>query len=365
MKYILILLFSYTLLFAITSADLSDRIQIDGYSGDFTWDERTIQDTISNCIIPVESDKDSKWGIYNDVRQIDVTWDNNFLYVAVDACSWDNNVILFIDIYDDYGIENMLDLNAWKRAFKFYNQNPDFFLATWDTNTSPQFWKMQIGSTIHADQISVESYSSFNTGKLDRSMEAKIPWNVLYPDNDNQRTMQNYPNIKFVALITSGSDYKSGPDVAPDNLGGMPTDANKTVIIDNYVEINVDEDGDGQPDMEIGPYKRATYYKKPPFKPISLKITKINFPNGKVFSPYRDILTFNIETNRISPFYAKIFDIKGKYITMAQKITGEDLSWKWNGKDKNGKVVKSGVYILLVYSDSGEVSAKSAITVIK
>lgn len=365
MKYLLILLFIYSLLFAVTSDDLSNRMVIDGYSNDFSIDERTIQDTMSNSYQSLEPDNDSKWGIYNDVRQIDVTWDDNFLYVAVDACSWSNNVILFIDIFDDYGISDMLELNTWKRAFKFYNSNPDFFLATWDTNTVPQFWKMQTGSSTQADQVSVEAYSSLNTGKLDRSMEAKIPWNMLYPENDSQRTMKNYPNIKFIALITSGSDYKSGPDVAPDNLEGMPNDANKTVIIDNYVEINVDENGDGLPDMDVAPFKRVTYYKKPPFKPIALKVIKVTFPEGKIFSPYRNPITFGIETNRLSPFNVDIYNLQGKYVNRAEPVTNEELLWKWDGKDKSGKIVSAGVYILRFISDSGEVSKKSAIVVIK
>jgi hypothetical protein len=365
MKYFLFILLLNSLLFAATSTDLSNRIVIDGYSDDFTLDEKIIQDTITNCYVPLESDNDSKWGIYNDVRQIDVTWDKNFLYVAVDACSWSNNVILFIDIYNDYGISNMLQLNTWKRAFKFYNSNPDFFLATWDTNTAPQFWKLQQGSNTTADQISIEAYATFNTGKLDRSMEAKIPWNILYPENDNQRTMQNYPLIKFIALITSGSDYKSGPDVAPDNLEGMPNDANKTVIIDNYVCVNVDENGDGLPDMNSGPFKKTSYFKKPPFKPVSLEVTKIVFPHGKIFSPYKETITFNMETNRVSPFNVEIFNTEGKYIAKAEPITNEELSWMWNGRNKYGKIVPVGVYILRFISDSGEISEKRAIVVIK
>ncbi len=358
-------IFIYSFAFSQSAPDLSDRIVIDGYSSDFQPEERLLIDPLPNCPTPLESDNDSKWGIYNDVRGIDVTWDANYLYVAVDACSWDNNTILFIDIYDDYGIRNMLDLNTWKRAFKFYNSNPDFFLATWDTNTSPQFWKMQTGSETQADQLTIEAYSSLNTGKLDRSMEAKIPWNILYPQENMQDAIKNNPTIKFIAVITSGSDYKSGPDVAPDNLGGMPSDANKSVVLDNYVQINIDPDGNGIPDFGVQPAYNTVFYKRPPIKPTTLKIEKVNFPNGKVFSPYRQSLVFNIQTNRISPFHTKIYDINGKYIGKAKSIEGEDLSWKWDGKDKTGKIVSSGVYIILIYSDSGETSEKRAITVIK
>ena len=101
----------------------------------------------------MEYPADSYWGEYNDIKQLKVTWDEAYLYLALDACSYDNNVILFIDIYNDYGINDMSNLNAWQRAFKFYNINPDFFIATWDTNNSPQFWKVQEGGSIQVDLI--------------------------------------------------------------------------------------------------------------------------------------------------------------------------------------------------------------------
>ena len=135
----IIALSSISVCFAVTGTDLSNRIIIDGFSDDFTIDEEILSDSLGNLL---ESPADSYWGEYNDVKQIKVTWDASYLYLAVDACSWDNNVLLFIDIYDDYGIEDMSELNAWQRSFKFYNCNPDFFVGTWDTNDIPQFWKV-------------------------------------------------------------------------------------------------------------------------------------------------------------------------------------------------------------------------------
>ena len=116
----------------------------------------------------LESPTDSYWGEYNDIKQIKATWDEQYLYIAVDACSWDNNVMLFIDVNDSYGIEDMSEMNAWQRSFKFYNMNPDFFSGTWDTNDTPQFWQVIYGSSLELIQIqTIESYSTFDTGSLD------------------------------------------------------------------------------------------------------------------------------------------------------------------------------------------------------
>ena len=342
--------------FAVTGTDLSNRIIIDGLSHDFTNDEEILSDSIGNLL---ESPADSYWGEYNDVKQIKVTWDTTYLYLAVDACSWGNNVMLFIDIYDDYGIEDMSEVNAWQRSFKFYNWNPDFLVGTWDTNDIPQFWKVQEGGTMQVEQIpTIETSATFDTGNLAGAMEIKIAWVILKPPN---RSIQH---IKLLSVITSGDDYSSGPDCAPDNLGGMANDTGQKVVLDNYAEIIIDADEDGNPDMNIEPQMRTTFYKKPPFEVIPLLIYNVIFENGKTFAPsIEGEINFELVSNRASEFTVEIFDVNGKFINDAENT--EPLSWKWNGKNENGKFVPFGIYILRFIADSGEVSHKEAIVVIK
>ena len=166
-----------SLAFLMTELDLSNRIVIDGFSEEFTLDEYILSDSLGSLL---ESPTNSYWGEYNDVKQIKVTWDTTYLYISVDACSWDNNVLLFIDTDNSYGIENMIDLNAWQRSFTFYNFNPNYFIGTWDTNNLPQFWEVQYQSSMHINHIqSIESVATFDTGNLNGSMEAKIPWDYL------------------------------------------------------------------------------------------------------------------------------------------------------------------------------------------
>ena len=351
----IIALFSISVCFAVTGEDLSNRIIIDGFSYDFTNDEEILTDSLDNLL---ESPADSYWGEYNDVKQIKITWDASYLYLAVDACSYDNNVMLFIDIYDDYGIEDMSELNAWQRSFKFYNFNPDFLVGTWDTNDIPQFWKVQEGGTMQVEQIpTIETLATFDTGNLEGAMEIKIAWEILEP---NGRSIQH---IKLLSVITSGDDYSSGPDCAPDNLGGMANESGQMVVLDNYAEILIDNNGDG-PDMEVEPQKRTTFYKKPPFEAIPLLIYNVIFGNGKTFAPsIEEEINFELVSNRVSEFTVEIFDINGKFINDAENT--EPLSWKWNGKNEKGNFVPFGIYILRFIADSGEVSHKEAVVVIK
>ncbi len=348
---------------AVTAADLSGRIIIDGYSSDFTTDEYVLSDSTG---IPLEYPNDSRWGENNDIRQIRVTWDQTYLYVAVDATSWDNNVILFIDVYDDYGIDDMEELNTWNREFRFYNVYPDFFLATWDTNNNPQFWEVREGLSDTADEwgdgyLGYEDFATFNTGSSDRALEAKIPWAGIY--YSDERSMLNYPTIKFLAVITGGGDHTAGPDSAPDNLSGMP-DQTETVVLDNYVEVPIDQNGDGEPDMGVLPNYHTSFFKRPPFEAQSLKVERVIFDDGKVFAPTRgEKLTFSLETNRGSIFSVEIFNLDGKKVGTAAS-TG-NLEWEWTGRDQDGNLVNFGVYILRFIADSKEVSHKEAVVLIK
>jgi hypothetical protein len=347
---------------SVTESDLSGRITIDGYSADFTADENVLKDTLGNLL---ESPTDSYWGENNDVRQLKATWDEEFLYIAVDACSWGNNVMLMIDIFEDYGIEDMSEMNAWQRSFKFYNWNPDFFFGTWDTNSDPQFWKVTEGLMHEVVEVTgMEDAATFDTGNLDRSMEVKVPWDSLY--YSDERNMLDNPNIRICSFITAGSDYTSGPDAAPDNLGGMANDSGQLVVIDNYAEILIDDDFDGLPDIGVEPNKRIIFLKRPPFKSLPLSITEVIFESGKTFATSMDEkVTFVLNTNRQSQFKCEVYDLNGKYIDDADPDLVVDQKWDWDGRKKNGKFVPFGIYILRFVADSNEVHHKEAVVVIK
>ena len=360
------ILFIPLLLQGVTGEDIYDRFVLDGISDEFTIDEYVLRDSAGESL---EGDNDSYWGEYNDIKQIKVTWDANNLYVAVDACSWGNNVILYFDIYDDYGLEDQLELNTWKRKFSFYNLNPDFFLATWDTNTNPQFWMIREGQSKNADEINSEDYAGFNAGQLGRSMEAVISFEDLY--YSEWRSMINFPSIKVIALIVAGGDYTSGPDCAPDNLGGMAQDSGQTVIIDNYAEILIDSNGDGYPDTNnIEPWKRVTYLETPPVKGTPLEITRVTFPEGKSFNRKKeDKISIRFYTNRLTSYYIDIYNMDGKKVGEAIEISSNAdekyYDYEWYGLDLSGNPVPYGIYIVRVYSDSGEITRNEAFAVVR
>jgi hypothetical protein len=382
MKIILLIWFIFVVSFAFaeTEVDLSSRIIIDGYSEDFSADENVLKDTLGNLL---ESPTDSYWGADNEIFQLKTTWDANYLYLAVDGLcysgqEWLNCLMLMIDIYDDYGIEDMTALSdtsgagTWQRAIEFYGPedstfNPDFFWGTWDTNIDPQFWKVTENSDSEITQYLdvpdvLEDYASINSLHRNRSMEVKVSWDSLYYSDD--RNMAIFPEIRLVAFISGGSDFTSGPDAAPDNLGGMTGDAGQTVVLDNYVELMVDEDGDGNADIGVFPNKRVSFRKRPPFKALPLEILKIKFNTPRTFcTSYGEKVSFVLDSNRQSHFNCEIYDVEGKYIDHADLIGEQE--WEWDGRNHKGVFVPFGIYLLRFVSDSGEVHHKEAVAVIK
>lgn len=349
----------------ITDLDISQRIKVDSLMVSYFTEDEVLMKTGSGTLL--EYPDDSFWGINNDVKQLKVSWDRQYFYVELDAACWGNNVILFFDIYDDYGFTNMRDLNTWKRAFQFYGMNPDFLLATWDGNTIPQFWKVREGSINTADQITVESYASMNTGNLGRFMIAKIPWSVLY--YNTQRKMADYPLIKMVAVITGKDDNTGGPDCMPDNLGGMNNESSATAFIDNYVSVNVDADSSDTSDIGVNPQTIRTFFKQPPFQSVALKLNQFAFDEGRKLNSGRgQILHFRVIPNRATKLKVEIYNMKGEMVNYAvlssSSIIGAlDQNWYWDGKDKSGKAVPFGFYILRAITDNGEVSKKETIVV--
>ena len=136
------------------------------------------------------------------------------------------------------------------------------------------------------------------------------------------------------------------------------------IVLDNYVEILIDADNDGNPDLGILPQARSTFYKTPPFSPLPLLVENVLFENGKVFSPSSaEKVYFELETNRGSEFDVKIFDLNGEFIDFSDDEL-QTLSWSWDGRNQRGEIVPFGVYILYFIASSGEISKKETVVVV-
>jgi hypothetical protein len=255
-----------------TGPDLRTRISIDGSTGDFLPEEAVFGLTGSGQ--PEEPPDDSVWGWSNDVRQIRVTWDRRRLYLAVEATIWGNNVVLAADVVPGAGLTRMTHLNSWRRAFVFGPPfAPDLMGATWDGNAAPRLL-LHVGPDVVSDNVPGPLFSAvatFYQGQPDRAMELSIPWSTVFPGATRDTVLGPAPDdsatvippgaaLHLAAFVTTGADGWSGPDSAPNNLTGHPSDVSITVTIDNFAIVPIDEDADGLADMNVPPRARVTFH---------------------------------------------------------------------------------------------------------
>jgi len=379
----------------VTEADLSDRLVIDGLSNEWEPDESLLQfnDTDPARVVPEESISDSEWGFNNDINQIHLTWDARFLYVAVDATIWGNNVILLFD-YAPGGMTAMTQLNSWRRNFLFQGIAPDMFLATWDGNTQPQVW-----NTVNPNNVTQRSPDSFQTvatfsqGTQGRSMEAAIPWTFLTGAVDSVFSAElntwvwplppEITELRVVAVLTAGPDGTGGPDSAPDNLCGHRVDSAQQVVIDNWATIPLDLRGiagggpDGIPDFDADIRDRVSFRVRPPVRGSCPEISSISIPRSIVSPEQSGFLEFDLSVTASRPedsvsLSAEIYNLEGVKVrtlyeqsvrpAMAPGIPALD---RWDCRDDRGRMVGGGVYILRLVLDPDRQRETRAFSVVR
>lgn len=357
-------------------------MEIDGRTTEWEADEGIFQ--LNAQQVTEESWSDSKWGVNNDLHQVWVTWDADFLYVAVDAIIWDNNTVLLFDVRPG-GMTAMTNLNSWRRNFTFQNQEPDLFLATWDGNTLPQLWDYRGSNQVtRFDATTFRTVATFAQGNRDRAMEAAIPWRYVLGERAERifsteigdsvyRLPSGIDTLKFVNILTAGPDGTGGPDSAPDNLSCHTINSSDAVTIENYAAIPLDLDGDRIPDLGADVRGRLSFFFPPPVPCIRFEIADVQFATGadvrvsmgSILSPEegRD-LEFRMRLSpEVSPsdslrhllFSADVFDMRGRRVRSLfnesrRPVThpGDPALDRWDGRDESGALVPGGIYILRV-----------------
>ncbi len=344
---------------AETALDLSGRIVIDGFTSDYTDDETIFQPLPGGGL--EESTIDSKWGKFNDVNNVRVTWDAKYVYVAVDGYIFDNNTMIFFDTLpspdgQSAGWTNFSSIvGGWKRAVSFPETldtargivlAPDLFLASWDNNTTPQIWQYTgPNQDAQVPEGSFPTVATFSRDLPGRAMEAAIPWNVFMLGQGTREfdpaygdTVYHLPegvhDFKLVAWITTGSDGLGGPDAAPDNLSGMQVDSAVPVVLDNFARVVVDSvNALGQPipdgvpdfgvpvrypttpDMTLEEYRKiadAVFFVPPPVLGQALQLTDLQVTPRAIAPRLGDKAGFSF---RLKP------DITDPRLALARNLT--------------------------------------------
>lgn len=407
---------------ARTARDLNARMRIDGYVTDFVpGDEEVFGLDLRG--VPQEARDDSKWQ-NNEVYQIHVTWDAQYLYAAVSGRIWGNNMVLFLDTVPGRGLASMTALNSWRRNVNFDTFGrfpgdefmPDVFGATWDTNTNPRLITHLSGNQVDDQQVGAEfrSVASFDQGNDNRSMELAIPWRNVFAGlggggtrdtvvtvggvTDTLRRMpRGVTSIKLAAFVTAGWDGSGGPDSAPDNLRGHTDDGNANVILDNYATLELDRNDDtgmgfggpdGIPDWNVSPAERVSFRYAPPINPVRFSIGDLTLDRPAFKPDLGEAVRFRvrldppldpnepIDVARRATFSANVYDAGGRWVrnlflnanvpalNAGQELDNAGFS-RWDGRDASGRVVDPGIYVLRVVIEPNLDRATRALVVVR
>jgi hypothetical protein len=410
---------------ATPAVNLSGRVVVDGFADDYTDDETLFQ--LSPGGVREESTIDSQWGRFNDINNIRLTWDADFVYVAVEGFIFDNNTMIFFDTLpspdgQNEGWETFSSMEGgWRRAVSFDNGlRPEVFLATWDGNTTPQLWTYTgLNRDTQVPEGSFATVATFSRDLAGRCMEAAIPWDTFFLQKGTREFVAAYGDtvyrlpegvreIKLVAWITTGADGLGGPDSAPDNLSGMQVDSAVPVLLDNFVRITVDSlDANGDPgpdgipdfgapvripttpamtDEEYRAVAQASFFLPPPIRGTALEMQGLEITPKAIAPEMGDQARFrfgvtpriedpNLREARRLNFTAELYDVNGKRVKTIYRdepFTLDELEAAEpperntiDGRGEDGQMLSGGVYLLRVVLEPGQDQVVEGMVVVR
>ena len=232
------------------------------------------------------------FGAGNSISNVFVTWDATYLYVALEGTETDNKLVLLIDVdpgagtgaetttnwvnvtpdyirYNDVGWRRATNAGATPFGLDYQVASEGFFnslvrvlyndLAAPDTSNVEVLFDAGNGSNPLGTPVDLTVYSD-PAGCDPRGIEARIPWSVLYPASGRFGTVlvgDTVPmgaSLRLLATLHNnnpGSSYSSS-DVIPQQTSPHATFADGLLTSDTYLDVLVDADSDGQPDLAPG-----------------------------------------------------------------------------------------------------------------
>ncbi len=287
-------------------------------------------------VLPDSSD--SAWTAANEIDDLHVSWDDTYLYLALDGLVSSNSWLIYLDVDPGSGLgqTDLTAIDVWERGAVFTAPGfaADFqygcyqHQSVWDGDG---FWQL-LSPTATAERSSeiLSAFDSFHAYGDAGGSELAIPWNTLYGLGDGA-----VPPGAQIALVASlcwdpEPDGMLGGDSAPDDLAAaLP-------VIDNVWTLPVDGNGDGRPDrLDLSPV---------PELPAARFALGPAVPNP--FNP-RTTLSFVIDGSGPMPVDLAIYDLRGRRVAtlLARPLTVGRHEAVWEGVDDRGRRVAAGTYI--------------------
>ncbi len=246
------------------------------------------------------------FGAGSYLKNVFVTWDETYLYIALQGAEVDNKLVVMLDVDPDAGTGATTTTNwsgidpgyiqyndvGWMAANEgldpvafgldyqiasegFYNNVVQILYdgdAVPDSNTVVALFDSGNGSSPNGTPVDMAVLSDDTDCEL-KGFEARIPWSVLYPSTGDHAgrfgTVQSGEAVPrgaalrlFAAIHNNNpSSAYSSNDAIPEQTSSNASWTNGLLITDSYLNVTVDDDGDGFPDVESGdvnaPFIRA------------------------------------------------------------------------------------------------------------
>jgi hypothetical protein len=236
------------------------------------------------------------WGLENSITNLFVTWDTNYLYVALQGwVAAANKMVLMLDVDPTQAtgattttnwtgvLPDVVRFNdvGWRKAPEVYARafGLDCMLASeglynnvlriaydgeaLDTNAITALFDHGNGATplgTPVDMVVLED----STACILKGFEARIPWPVLYYTNrlgavEPGEIVPRGATLRMFANIHNNDPDVcwSSPDAIPRQISGLASwqivgGTMGLLTTDNYVDIPLDADSNGVPDVAVG-----------------------------------------------------------------------------------------------------------------
>jgi hypothetical protein len=319
-----------------TATSLGARIAIDGVLDEYAPDEWVLDSTSA---FP-ESDTDSRWGSDADVARVALTWDDEFLYVAVDFRSRGEYAAVFLAGAAG-GLTALDGAGSFRRAIDLPGIRPTL-LALAVPHAAPSvamvdafhpFGLVDRATLPAAVQSTLDGRAGF---------EMAIPWARLSLEGP----------VRLVSAITGGVGSGSG-DAAPDPRATPDAERFARARLDRVLAVVADADADGRPDAGVSPRAVVTVETSEEgtlahgSDSIEVRV------DARAFAPDRaEVATFTVapttgEFENVSGS-CTIYSVDGREVREFSVTLGGPAaatSITWDGRDAQGRIVPGGVFV--------------------
>ncbi|HEX6791434.1 MAG TPA: hypothetical protein VF247_09010 [Candidatus Krumholzibacteria bacterium] len=328
---------------ATTAPSLSDRIKIDGVLDEYAPDEWVLDDSS----VVRERAGDSAWGSDDDIVRVAITWDHDFLYLAVEGRTFDSFLSMFIANRAG-GLRTLEDAGTFRRAIELTG-----FAVNIMALASPQ----RVPDVARADDA--HPFALVDGGALHRAVsgvrggavgfEMAVPWSMLSLASP----------VRVIAAITGEVGTGAG-DAAPDASVHLDNDPSVRAVLDRRVVLVADVNRDGVPDDSMSTRDAAEIEGGTAEASSSADASmEISVPGG-AFAPDRgETRTFSMRIDTTAPVFvsAAVYSLEGRRVRtlfaddMRSPAAGEIPAAPedaWDGHDESGHIVRGGAYIVVV-----------------